>query len=205
MIVVGLTGSIGMGKTTTAGLFADEGAAVFDADAAVHNLYAPDGAGVAPLCQAFGEQIKNENGGVDRGALGALVREDEAAFAKLEVIVHPLVGEERRAFLERAARAGAEVAVLDIPLLFETGGEGGVDVVIVASAPAPVQRERVLSRPGMTADMFAAILARQTPDADKRAKADFIVATGEGLDHARAQVRQIMAVLRKRNKNDASA
>ncbi len=193
MIVVGLTGSIGMGKSTTARMFADVGAAVFDADAAVHGLYAPGGAAVPLVAELFPSVVSD--GTVDRAALGALVRDDSEALKRLEALVHPLVGEARAIFLADAKSEGRAVAVLDVPLLFETGGDRGVDVVVVASAPAAVQRERVLARPGMTEAMFEAICARQTPDAEKRARADYVVETGEGLDAARAQVTRIMKEL----------
>ncbi len=194
MIVVGLTGSIGMGKSTTARLFGEEGAAVFDADAAVHRLYAVGGAAVEPLRERFGESIIVE-GAVDRGALGALVRDNPTAFSALEDIVHPLVGQERYRFVDAAKASGCAVAVLDVPLLFETGLEALVDRVVVVSAPLDVQRERVLGRAGMTEEAFASILARQTPDHEKRAKADFVIDTSRGVDAAREQVRHILLEL----------
>lgn len=196
MIVVGLTGSIGMGKTTTAAMFADAGAAVFDADAAVHKLYAPGGAATRLVAQAFPDVVTH--GAVDRAALGALVRDDPVTLKRLEALVHPLVADARAAFLKAAAQEGRRVAVLDVPLLFETGGDRSVDVVVVASAPEAVQRARVLARAGMTPAMFEAIRARQTPDADKRARADYIVETGEGLEAARTHVARIMADLSAR-------
>ena len=195
MILVGLTGSIGMGKSTTAALFAAAGAHVYDADAEVRRLYAPGGAAVAAVEQAFPGVVVD--GGVDRGRLGAKVLGDPEALARLNGIVWPLMGAARAAFLERA-RAEADVAVLDIPLLFETGGERNVDVTVVVSAPAEVQRERVLARAGMTPEKFAAILAAQMPDADKRARADFVVETGDGLEPAKARVDEIMRALRDR-------
>lgn len=190
MIVLGLTGSIGMGKSTTAGLFAEEGAAVWDADAAVHRLYAPGGAGVGPVEAAF-PGVANETG-VDRAALGRRVRGDPDALARLEAVVHPLVRADREAFLDAARARGAALAVLDIPLLYETGAEGQVDAVVVVTAPAQVQRARVLARPGMTLEAFEGLLARQTPDDEKRRRADFLVDTGQGLDSARGQVRMIV-------------
>lgn len=193
MIVVGLTGSIAMGKSTTAAMFAEAGAAVFDADAAVHALYGPDGEAARAIADAFPGVVGPQ--GVDRGALGARVREDAEAFARLEAIVHPLVAAQRRRFLADAKAEGRVVAVLDIPLLFETGAEQSVDVVIVASAPAETQRERALARPGMTPEAFQAIVDRQLPDAEKRARADFVVDTGEGLEAARTQVARIMTQL----------
>jgi dephospho-CoA kinase len=193
VIVVGLTGSIGMGKTTTAALFAEAGVPVWDADAAVHRLYARGGAAVAPIAAAFPEAVVE--GAVDRARLSARLAQDPPAFARLEAIVHPLVGRDRQAFLERAAAADAKVVVLDIPLLFETGGEARVDKVVVVSAAPELQRERVLARPGMTAERFEALLARQVPDVEKRARADFVIDTSEGLAAARAQVGEVLAAL----------
>lgn len=194
MIIIGLTGSIGMGKSTTAAMFAAEGAPVYDADAEVHALYAVGGAAVAPIEAAFPGVVKD--GAVDRAALGQRVLGDEAAMKRLEAIVHPLVGLSRVTFFERAQAAGADVVVLDIPLLFETGGEARVDAVVVVSAPAELQRERVLARQGMALEKFEAILARQTPDTEKRGRADFVIDTGQGLDAARDQVRQVLKTLR---------
>lgn len=194
MIVVGLTGSIGMGKSTTAAMFAEAGAPVYDADAAVHALYAPGGAAVAAIEAAFPGVVRD--GAVDRGLLGQKVLGDEAAMKRLEAIVHPLVGASRGGFFEAAKARGADVVVLDIPLLFETGGEMNVDAVVVVSAPAELQRRRVLARPGMAEEKLDAILARQKPDAEKRARADFVIDTGEGLQSARRQVRAVLAALR---------
>lgn len=194
MIIIGLTGSIGMGKSTTAGLFAAEGAPVYDADAEVHALYAPGGAAVAPIEAAFPGVVRD--GAVDRAALGQRVLGDEAAMKRLEAIVHPLVGLSRAHFFEAAQAKGADVVVLDIPLLFETGGEARVDAVVVVSADADLQRKRVLERPGMTTEKLDAILARQTPDAEKRARADFVIDTGRGIEPAHEQVRQVLAALR---------
>ena len=190
MIVLGLTGSIGMGKSTTAALFADEGALVWDADAAVSDLYAPGGAAVAAVAAAF-PGVTGPHG-VEREALRRALSEDPDGYARLEAIVHPLVRAHRADRLDRARASGARLAVLDIPLLIETGGEAETDAVVVATAPPEIQAERVLARPGMTPARFAEILARQTPDAEKRARADFIVETHLGLDHARAQVRAIV-------------
>jgi dephospho-CoA kinase len=190
LIVLGLTGSIGMGKSTTARMFADEGAVVWDADAAVHRLYAPGGAAVAPLAQAFSGVVVD--GAVDRSRLAEALGRDEAAFQRLEAIVHPLVAADRAETLKTAAAQGARLAVVDIPLLFETGGEAFVDAVIVVTADAEVQAQRVLARPGMTRERFDAILARQTPDAEKRARADFLIDTGHGLEAARDQVRAVV-------------
>ncbi|MFY8209244.1 MAG: dephospho-CoA kinase [Caulobacter sp.] len=194
MLILGLTGSIGMGKSTTSRMFEDEGVPVYDADAAVHALYATGGAAVAPVEAAFPGVVVN--GAIDRDKLSAEVVGNAEALAKLEAIVHPLVGAHRIGFFEEAKAKGHEIVVLDIPLLFETGGEKRVDKVVVVSAPADVQRERVLARPGMTAEKFEAILARQTPDAEKRARADFVIDTGQGLDHARRQVRDLLTLLR---------
>ncbi|MGB3503160.1 MAG: dephospho-CoA kinase [Mesorhizobium sp.] len=191
MIVLGLTGSIGMGKSTTAKMFVERGVPVHDADAAVHRLYSGK---AAPLIEeAFPGTVRD--GTVDRVELSKRVLGDTQAIKRLEAIVHPLVRADADEFLQAARDANAPFAVLDIPLLFETGGRGRVDKVVVVTAPANVQRERVLARPGMTADKFEAILARQVPDAEKRRQADFIVDTGQGLDHARRQVDGIVAQL----------
>jgi len=194
MIVVGLTGSIGMGKSATAAMFAEAGAPVYDADAEVRRLYAPGGGAVAKVEAAFPGVVVD--GAVDRGRLGERVLGDPEALARLNGIVHPLMGEARAEFFRAAREGGAEVVVLDIPLLFETGGERNVDKVVVVSAPEALQRERVLARPGVTAAKLAAILAAQTPDAEKRARADFVVDTSQGFDHAREQVKAILAALR---------
>ncbi|PHP68618.1 dephospho-CoA kinase [Zhengella mangrovi] len=191
MRIVGLTGSIGMGKSTTAAMFADAGIPVHDADATVHRLYAGR---AAPLVEAaFPGTVVD--GAVDRNRLSAAVVGKADAMKRLEAIVHPLVREEEQAFLESARSAGAPFGILDIPLLFETGGDRRVDAIIVVSADAALQRERVLARPGMTEEKFEAILARQVPDAEKRARADFVIDTGHGLDHARAQVADVIAAL----------
>ena len=191
MIVLGLTGSIGMGKSTTAKMFAEAGVPVHDSDEAVHRLYA---GAAAPLVEAaFPGTVVD--GRVDRDSLARHVFGDAAALRSLEAIVHPLVRADADAFLDRNRRAGAKLALLDIPLLFETGGRDRVDRVVVVTAPAETQRQRVLARPGMTEEKFRAILARQVPDAEKRAKADFIVDTGRGLEAARAQVRHIVEAL----------
>ena len=193
MIILGLTGSIGMGKSTTGRMFADEGALVWDADAAVHRLYARGGAAVEPLAQAFPGVVVD--GAVDRTRLAEALGRDETAFKRLEAIVHPLVGQDRAQDLAAARTEGVRLAVLDIPLLFETGGEALVDAVVVVTADPEVQAARVLARPGMTHERFEAILARQTPDAEKRRRADFLVDTGRGLDAARDQVRQIVGTV----------
>ena len=194
MIVLGLTGSIGMGKTTTARMFANEGVPVHDADATVHELYARGGAAVAPIAEAIAGAVKD--GAVDRAALSAAIARDPEALKRLETIVHPLVARSRDAFLDRARKAGAEVVLLDAPLLFETGANAGLDAVVVVSAPTQVQHRRVLERPGMTAEKLDVLISRQAPDAEKRARADFVIDTGQGLDHARAQVRRILAAVK---------
>ncbi|PQZ78657.1 MULTISPECIES: dephospho-CoA kinase [unclassified Brevundimonas] len=190
MIILGLTGSIGMGKSTTGRMFADEGALLWDADAAVHRLYGRGGAAVEPLAQAFPGVVVD--GAVDRTRLAEALGRDEGAFKRLEAIVHPLVAQDRAQDLAAARTEGVRLAVLDIPLMFETGGDQFVDAVVVVTADPEVQAARVLARPGMTRERFEAILARQTPDAEKRRRADFLVDTGRGLDAAREQVRQIV-------------
>jgi dephospho-CoA kinase len=191
MIVLGLTGSIGMGKSTTARMFAEAGVPVHDSDETVHRLYS----GVAaPLVEAAFPGT-TAGGVVDRAKLGARVLGDAAALKKLEAIIHPLVRADADAFLARHRNAGESIAVLDIPLLFETGGRGRVDKVVVVTAPAEVQRQRVLARPGMTEEKLAAILAKQVPDAEKRRLADFVIDTGQGLEAARAAVAAIIAEL----------
>jgi dephospho-CoA kinase len=193
VIVLGLTGSMGMGKSTTAQMFAEAGAAVYDADAAVHALYAKDGEGASHLASLFPEAVSD--GIVDRAALSGRVKVDPEALKSLERIVHPLLSTRRAAFLAQAEVDGAEVAVLDIPLLFETGGEMSVDAVVVVTAPEAVQVARVLARPGMDAEKFALLLARQTPDAEKRARADFVIDTGDGLEVSRRQVKAVMTAV----------
>ncbi len=188
MLVLGLTGSVGMGKSTTAGFFREAGAPVHDADAAVHRLYAGE---AVPLIEAAFPGT-TAGGKVDRGKLAARVLDDPAALKKLEGIVHPLVHASEERFLAEAQARGEKVVVLDIPLLFETGGEERVDAVVVVSAPPDVQRARVLERPGMTAEKFEAILANQLPDAEKRRRADFVVDTSQGFEAARAQVRAVL-------------
>lgn len=189
MFVLGLTGSLGMGKSTTAKFFADEGVPVHDADAVVHRLY--EGA-AAPLIEAAfpGTTVGSK---VDRDKLAKRVLGDNAAIKRLESIVHPLVAEAREQFLGEAERAGAKIAVLDIPLLFETGGDKRCDAVVVVSAPADMQRSRIFERPGMDEQKFATLLAKQMPDAEKRARADFVVDTSKGFDAARDRVRDILA------------
>jgi dephospho-CoA kinase len=194
MLILGLTGSIGMGKSTTSAMFQAEGVPVYDSDAAVHALYATGGAAVAPVEAAFPGVVVD--GAIDRAKLSAAVVGNSEALAQLEAIVHPLVGAHRIGFFEKAEAEGRDIVVLDIPLLYETGGEKKVDKVVVVSAAADVQRQRVLARPDMTPEKFEAMLARQTPDAEKRARADFVIDTGQGLDHARKQVRDLLTLLR---------
>ncbi len=191
MLRVGLTGSIGMGKSTTAQMFRDEGVAVLDSDQIVHDLYR--GAAVAPIAAAFPDVVVD--GVVDRARLAARVLNNPEAMKRLEAIVHPLVWETRDAFLKKHAEKGDRLVVYDVPLLFETGADKDVDVIIVVSAPEDVQEERVLARPGMTVEKFSAIAAKQTPDAEKRARADFIVHSELGLDAAREDVRRILRAL----------
>jgi dephospho-CoA kinase len=193
-LLIGLTGSIGMGKTETAKMFAKLGIPVYDSDAAVHRLYESGGAAVAPIAEAFPGTVTD--GRVDRAALSKAVGGNEAAFKQLEAIVHPLVAAEQRKFMD--AVRGAEMVVQDIPLLFETGGHARMDAVVVVSAPAALQRARVLARDGMTPEKLDHILSRQMPDAEKRAKAHFVVETDKGLDHAFAQVKAVVAALKAR-------
>jgi dephospho-CoA kinase len=185
-----------MGKSETAKMFEQLGMPVYDADKAVREIYGPGGAAVGAIGMAFPGAVKN--GTVDRNVLSDIVTGDRSAFQRLEEIVHPLVRNIRSDFLEKAAADGAEIAVLDIPLLFETGSEKEFDAIIVVSAPEEEQRARVMARPGMTEEKFAAILARQVPDAEKRAKADFVIDTGKGLDHAAAQVQAIVSAIKQR-------
>jgi len=194
MLIIGLTGSIGMGKTTAAAALRRLGLPVHDADAAVHRLMARGGAAVAAVAAAF-PGVERE-GGIDRGLLGARVLDDDRAMKRLEAILHPLVRAEARGFLAKQARQRRPLAVLDIPLLYETGGERLCALVIVVSAPAFLQRARVLRRPGMTAAKFAAILARQLPDAKKRRRADFVVQTGLNKAHTLRQLAAIVTLLK---------
>jgi dephospho-CoA kinase len=193
-LLIGLTGSIGMGKTETAKMFARLGIPVYDSDAAVHRLYEPGGAAVAPIADAFPGTVKD--GRVDRAALSKAVGGNEAAFKRLEAIVHPLVAAEQRKFMDQVQ--AAPMVVQDIPLLFETGGHTRMDAVVVVSAPADVQRERVLAREGMTAEKLDHILSRQMPDVEKREKAHFVIETDKGLDHAFEQVKAVVAALKAR-------
>jgi dephospho-CoA kinase len=191
--VLCLTGSLGMGKSTAAKFFAEAGVPVHDSDATVHALY--ENEAVAAIEAAF--PGTTSGGKVDRGKLAAKVIDDKAALARLEAIVHPLVAKARDKFLGEAQARGAPVVVLDIPLLFEIGGSDHCDAVVVVSAPAEVQRSRALARPGLTEEKFSALLAKQIPDAEKRRRADFIVDSSQGLDHARAQVHDILKAIAK--------
>jgi dephospho-CoA kinase len=188
MIVLGLTGSVAMGKSTTAGFFAEAGVPVYDADSVVHRLYEGD---AVPVVEAAFPGT-TADGKIDRVKLGSRVMGDLAALRQLEAIVHPMVQDAERRFLAEAEAKGAPVVVLDIPLLFETGGDSRVDAVVVATAPAEVQRARAMTRSGMTEQRFEAMLARQMPDSEKRLRADFLVDTSHGFDDARAQVRAIL-------------
>lgn len=191
-LIIGLTGSIGMGKSAVAAMFADENVPVFDADAAVHDLQKAGGALVPAIESAFPGTTGPD--GVDRKALGAAVFGDRDRLALLESLIHPAVAERRKAFL--ASHQGSDMLLFDIPLLFEKAGQAGVDVVVVVSAPAPVQRERVLARPNMNTDKFEHILALQMNDADKRARADHIIDTGKNIAETRADVRRLVKKLR---------
>ncbi len=191
MFILGLTGSLGMGKSTTARLFAEEGVPVHDADAVVHRLY--EGEAAAAIEAAF--PGTTADGKVDREELAARVLGDRVALKRLEAIVHPLVQQAEQRLLAEAEARGEKVAVLDIPLLFETGGEERVDAVVVVSAPPEVQRSRALERPGMTVDKLDAILANQMPDEEKRRRADFVVDTSRGFEAARAEVRAILKAI----------
>jgi dephospho-CoA kinase len=191
MIIIGLTGSIGMGKSTTSDMFKSLGVPVISADEIVHDLYSSE---AAPLIEAaFPGTTTGEV--VDRQALSAKLMAAPEGFARLEAIIHPLVRAREKQFVDEAAERGEPMVLLDIPLLFETGSTGRVDTVIVVSCAPEIQRQRVMARPDMTAEKFEAILARQTPDAEKRARADYVIDTGQGLDAARAQVNDIVAEL----------
>ena len=193
MLILGLTGSIGMGKSTTAKLFAEAGVPVYDADAAVHKIY--EGEAVPAIEAAFpGSTV---DGKVDRNKLSARVVHDPAAMKQLEQIVHPMLGASRQKFLDDAEASGAPVAVVDVPLLFETGGEKRVDAVVVVTTSPELQRERILTRDNMTGEKLDAILARQLPDAEKRKRADFVVDTSHGLEPVRAQIRDILREVAK--------
>ncbi|WP_417423000.1 dephospho-CoA kinase [Hoeflea sp.] len=191
MIVIGLTGSIGMGKSTTAEMFSDAGIPVISADEIVHELYR--GEAVQPIEAAFpGATV---DGAVDREALSRTLLADPTGFKRLEAIIHPLVRAREQAFVDQARADGHAMVLVDIPLLYETGAENRVDVVVVVTCDADIQRQRVMARPGMTVEKFEAILARQVPDAEKRARADHIIDTGQGLEPARRQVADIIAAL----------
>jgi len=190
MIRLGLTGSIGMGKSTIAAMFRDEGIPVWDADEAVHRLYATSPVIKQKLTEAFGDVLSD--GHVDRAKLSAALKTVDHGFDKLNAIVHPLVVEDRKVFMDAEERRHADLVVADIPLLFETRAEAHLDYVLVVSAPAEVQRQRVMARPGMTGEKFAAILSRQMPDAEKRRRAHFIIDTGRSLDDCRDEVRKLI-------------
>lgn len=194
MIKIGLTGSIGMGKSTTAQMFVEEGCPLHDADATVHRLYT--GRAVPLIEEAFPGTI-DENG-VNRDKLAKQVLGKTEAMKRLEAIIHPLVREEELKFYQKAEEAGAEIIVLDIPLLFETNAENRCDIIVVVSANEEIQRKRVLARPGMTEERFAAIKAKQMPDREKRARADYIIDTGKGLEAAQRQVREILTAVKNR-------
>lgn len=194
MIKIGLTGSIGMGKSTTAGFFSEAGIPVNDADRVVHELYR--GAAVEPIAALFPEAVAN--GVVDREALSRELTKNPARFAALEAVVHPLVRAEEEAFLKAQEKAGADIVVLDIPLLFETGAEKRVDVVVVVTCDPQIQEQRVLARAGMTRGKLKMILARQTPDSEKRRRADFVIDTGRGFDEARNAVNAVISSLRQK-------
>ena len=199
MLLIGLTGSIGMGKSTTAALFAKEGIASYDADAAVHKLYEKGAAGAAATAEVFPQAVKQ--GAVDRPALAQIVLKDQDALATLEGLIHPLLIAERKDFLDKQAEAGAFAVILDIPLLFEKGSRDDFDFVITVSAPPDVQRQRVLARPAMSEDKFDAILAQQMPDAEKQALSDFVVDTSVSTEDAHRQIKEIIAKIRKNQAN----
>lgn len=192
MFLLGLTGSIGMGKSTTAAMFADEGCAVWDADAAVHRLYGAGGAAVPAFQEAFPEAVVE--GAVSRPKLKDIIAADETALKQIEQIVHPLVGQDRAAFL---AQAKEDIIVLDIPILFETGGDARMDAVAVVIVSPEVQRMRVMARGTMTQDQFETIRAKQMPAAEKAARADYVITT-DTLEHARRQVQDVVADIRKK-------
>ncbi len=204
MIVIGLTGGIGMGKSATAQLFAEGGVPIWDADAAVHRLYAPGGAAVSPLLDLV-PGARSEAGGIDRTQLSKAVLEDANLLSAIEAIVHPLVAEDRAHFVKSMRDAGVEMVLCDIPLLYEGEGAEAFDVVVVVSAPEEVRKSRVLDRPGMTAEKYAAIVGRQLPDEHKRSRADFVVETHRGKDDAREQVARIMRELREKHGSQRTA
>ena len=194
MIVLGLTGSIGMGKSTTARMFAEAGIPVWDADAAVHRLYAAGSEGSRALARIVPHAVSAASG-TDRAKLRAAIVADPGLLPQIEAAIHPLVAAGRAGFLDHARSDGAKLVLCDIPLLYETGAERWLDRVAVVTAPPEVQRDRVLARPGMTEEAFAAILAKQLPDAEKRKRADFVIDTGQGLEPVRRQVAGIIAAL----------
>ncbi|MGQ3210455.1 MAG: dephospho-CoA kinase [Shinella sp.] len=193
MIVLGLTGSIGTGKSTTAQMFSDLGVPVYDADATVHDLYQREA--VAPVAERFPEALNGD--AIDRKALSAVLAQAPERFRELEAVIHPLVRARENAFLDTERRNGSMLVLLDIPLLYETGGEKRVDKVVVVTCDSETQRQRVLARPGMTAEKFELILSRQMPDAEKRRRADFLIDTGRGLEAARKQVEEVLLELRQ--------
>ena len=195
MIKLGLTGSIGMGKSTTASMFSARGVPVYDADAAVHKVYAPGGAAVKAVSEAFPD-VLDAQGGIDRSKLRERVVGDSEAMKRLEQIIHPIVSGLQVSFLEKTASQGAEIIVLDVPLLYETGGDKRVDYVVVVTAPEDVQRERVLARGQLTPAQLGEILTRQLPDKEKRQRADFVIDTSLGLEYAEAQVNAVLRTLR---------
>lgn len=194
MIILGLTGSIGMGKTTTAGLFAEEGCPVFDADKAVHQLYAEGGKAVPLIDAVFPDAVKD--GAVERSVLGVHMRADPLNLQVLESFIHPWVEDMRQSFFASARKENADIVVLDIPLLFETGGDKKVDYTVTVSAPAEVQKSRVMARPGMTEELFNMLLSRQLPDEEKRSRADFVLSTGVSIPETRKQVQELVRKLR---------
>ena len=194
MIIIGLTGSIGMGKSATAEMFKAEGCPVFDADAAVHALYGQGGKAVPLIRAVFPDAIKD--GAVDRVVLGRHMRADPLNLPVLESFIHPMVGEKRQKFVQDARANGSDIIVFDVPLLFETGGDKFVDAIVVVTAPEDVQRKRVLARPGMNEALLNSLLSRQTPDAEKRCRADYLVYSDKGLENARKQVQTILATIR---------
>ncbi|MBI2718557.1 MAG: dephospho-CoA kinase [Rhizobiales bacterium] len=195
MIVVGLTGSIAMGKSEAAKMFAAEGVPVFDSDAEVHRMYGKDGDAVTAIQKLYPEAIVDN--AVDRSRLSKIVLDDPVSLGRLEAIVHPLINCAQTAFLAKCSRRGDAIAILDVPLLFETGKDADVDKIVVVSAPPAIQRTRALARPGMTEKKYEQILSRQFPDSEKRRRADFIVDTSGDLIHTRAQVAKIVASLKK--------
>jgi dephospho-CoA kinase len=201
MIILGLTGSIGMGKTTTAAMFADEGCPVFDADAAVHTLYSEGGKAVKLVKAVFPEAV--QRGKIDRSILGKYMREDPLNLKVLESFVHPWVADMRTSFVEKSKSEGAEIVVFDVPLLFETGGHENVDYVVVVTARPDIQKERVMARPDMTEELFEMLLSRQMADAEKRRRADFILSTDVSLEDTRKQVQSLLCQLKESAINKA--